>query len=50
MPIAGEILARCNGQYWGLIAFTTICYAIGLAFSTAVKVIQVGWRKPLAVY
>ncbi|KAJ5574292.1 uncharacterized protein N7459_008719 [Penicillium hispanicum] len=50
IPIAGEILARCNGQYWGLIAFTTICYAAGLACCTAVKVIQVGWRKPLAIY
>ncbi|KAJ5212247.1 uncharacterized protein N7498_003893 [Penicillium cinerascens] len=50
IPIAGEILARCNGQYWGLIAFTTICYAAGLVCCTAVKVIQVGWRSPLAVY
>ncbi|KAJ5628945.1 hypothetical protein N7490_011173 [Penicillium lividum] len=50
MPIAGEILARCNGQYWGVIAFTTVCYAAGLICCTSVKVIQVGWRKPLAIY
>ncbi|KAJ5103353.1 hypothetical protein N7532_003882 [Penicillium argentinense] len=50
IPIAGEILSRCNGQYWGLIAFTTVCYAAGLACCTAVKVIQVGWRRPLAIY
>ncbi|KAJ5590557.1 hypothetical protein N7450_004529 [Penicillium hetheringtonii] len=50
IPIAGEILSRCNGEYWGLIAFTTVCYAAGLACCTAVKVIQVGWRRPLAIY
>ncbi|KAJ6187373.1 hypothetical protein N7519_002281 [Penicillium mononematosum] len=50
IPIAGEILARCNGSYWGLITFTVCCYAAGLACCTAVKVIQVGWRHPLAIY
>ncbi|KAJ5693176.1 hypothetical protein N7462_002599 [Penicillium macrosclerotiorum] len=50
IPIAGEILTRCDGQYWGIIAFTTACYAIGLACCTAVKVIHVGWRQPLAIY
>ncbi|KAJ5723941.1 hypothetical protein N7488_001976 [Penicillium malachiteum] len=50
IPIAGEILARCNGEYWGLISFTIACYAAGLICCTAVKVIQVGWRKPLAIY
>ncbi|KAJ5436111.1 Major facilitator superfamily domain general substrate transporter [Penicillium cf. griseofulvum] len=50
IPIAGEILARCNGSYWGLITFTLCCYAAGLACCTAVKVIQVGWRHPLAIY
>ncbi|KAJ5709238.1 Major facilitator superfamily domain general substrate transporter [Penicillium malachiteum] len=50
IPVAGEILARCNGEYWGLIAFTIACYAAGLICCTAVKVIQVGWRKPLAIY
>jgi hypothetical protein len=50
IPIAGEILTRCNGEYWGLIAFTTVCYAVGLVCCTAVKVIEVGWRRPLAIY
>ncbi|PLB45603.1 putative MFS monocarboxylate transporter [Aspergillus steynii IBT 23096] len=50
IPIAGEILSRCNGEYWGLIAFTTCCYAAGLACCIAVKVIHVGWRHPLALY
>lgn len=50
VPIAGEILSRCNGEYWGLIVFTTCCYAVGLACVTAVKLIYVGWRRPWALY
>ncbi|KAJ5551578.1 hypothetical protein N7535_000477 [Penicillium sp. DV-2018c] len=50
IPIAGEILARCNGSYWGLITFTICCYAAGLVCCTAVRIIQVGWRHPLAIY
>ncbi|KAF9884042.1 hypothetical protein FE257_002380 [Aspergillus nanangensis] len=50
IPIAGEILARCDGEYWGLIAFTSCCYAVGLVCVIAVKVIHVGWRRPLALY
>lgn len=50
IPIAGEILSRCNGSYWGLITFTICCYAAGLICCTLVKVIQVGWRHPLAIY
>ncbi|OJJ46998.1 hypothetical protein ASPZODRAFT_65198 [Penicilliopsis zonata CBS 506.65] len=50
MPIAGEILSRCNGEYWGLITFTTCCYAVGLACVIAVKILHVGWRQPLAIY
>lgn len=50
IPIAGEILSRCNGEYWGLIAFTACCYVAGLVCVTAVKIIHVGWRQPWAIY
>ncbi|KAL4962247.1 MCT family MFS transporter [Aspergillus stella-maris] len=50
MPIAGEILARCNGDYWGLITYTICCYAAGLACVTAAKLIHVGWRRPWVIY
>lgn len=30
VPIAGEILHRCNGEYWGLIAFAGCAYAAGI--------------------
>ncbi|KAL3491011.1 MFS monocarboxylate transporter [Aspergillus germanicus] len=50
VPIAGEILARCGGEYWGLILFTICCYAVGLACAVAAKVLQCGWRDIWAVY
>lgn len=30
VPIAGEILHRCGGEYWGLIVFAGCAYAAGL--------------------
>ncbi|KAJ5691869.1 Major facilitator superfamily domain general substrate transporter [Penicillium macrosclerotiorum] len=30
VPIAGEILHRCHGAYWGLIAFAGCAYAAGI--------------------
>ncbi|KAL5050406.1 hypothetical protein BDW71DRAFT_125041 [Aspergillus fruticulosus] len=50
MPIAGEILARCNGDYWGLITYTIFCYAAGLICVATAKLIHVGWRHPLVIY
>ncbi|OTB15874.1 hypothetical protein K445DRAFT_74941 [Daldinia sp. EC12] len=50
IPIAGEILSRCNGEYWGLITFTTCCYAAGLCCVIFVKVIECGWRNPWVFY
>ncbi|EAW11592.1 uncharacterized protein ACLA_092900 [Aspergillus clavatus NRRL 1] len=37
VPIAGEILHRCNGEYWGLIAFAGCAYAAGLGCFIPVK-------------
>ncbi|KAL2867979.1 MCT family MFS transporter [Aspergillus lucknowensis] len=50
MPIAGEILSRCNGDYWGLITYTICCYAAGLICVTAAKLLHVGWRHPWVIY
>ncbi|KAL3429698.1 major facilitator superfamily domain-containing protein [Aspergillus tetrazonus] len=50
MPIAGEILARCNGDYWGLITYTICCYASGLICVTTAKLLHVGWRRPWVIY
>ncbi|KAL1980462.1 hypothetical protein VTN96DRAFT_4151 [Rasamsonia emersonii] len=50
IPIAGEILSRCNGEYWGLIAFTACNYFAGLLSFTAAKLLKVGWKRPWVVY
>lgn len=50
VPIAGEILTRCNGHYWGLILFTICCYVAGLICAVAVKIIHCGWNNPWAIY
>ncbi|KAJ5416348.1 hypothetical protein N7491_011383, partial [Penicillium cf. griseofulvum] len=42
VPIAGEIIQRTNGEYWGLIAFAGCSYAAGLMCFFAVKLLQ--WR------
>jgi hypothetical protein len=40
VPIAGEIIHRCEGEYWGLIAFAGCAYAAGLSCFIAVKLLQ----------
>ncbi|KAE8381471.1 MFS monocarboxylate transporter [Aspergillus bertholletiae] len=50
VPIAGEILLRCNGLYWGLILFTICCYVAGLVCAIAVKILHCGWNTPWAIY
>ncbi|OBT59359.1 hypothetical protein VE04_00488 [Pseudogymnoascus sp. 24MN13] len=43
IPIAGEIVKANNGEYWGLMTFTGVCYAGGLAAFIVVRIIKVGW-------
>lgn len=40
VPIAGEIIHRCHGEYWGLIAFAGCAYAAGLICFIWAKVLQ----------
>lgn len=42
IPIAGNLLSATNGNYWGLIVFTSAGYAASAACIAAVRVIQVG--------
>ncbi len=44
IPIAGNILAANDGEYWGLILFTGVIYAGSLAALFAAKVSSVGWH------
>ncbi|KAL8731976.1 MAG: hypothetical protein Q9166_003108 [cf. Caloplaca sp. 2 TL-2023] len=49
IPIAGEILALNEGDYWGLIIFTGISYAAALICFTIARILRVGW-SPTAIY
>jgi hypothetical protein len=40
VPIAGEIIHRCNGEYWGLIAFAGCAYAAGMLCFIGVLVLK----------
>jgi MFS family permease len=44
VPIAGALVTACNGQYWGVVIFTALCYAFALACFTWVRVREVGWK------
>ncbi|KAI1608384.1 MFS transporter, MCP family, solute carrier family 16, member 10 [Exophiala viscosa] len=43
IPIAGQLVTRCNGQYWGLIVFTCCAYAASLTTLSAARVVGAGW-------
>lgn len=43
IPIVGAIVRSQDGQYWGLVLFTGICYGVGLAAFVLVRVRQCGW-------
>ncbi|KAJ5583207.1 hypothetical protein N7535_001827, partial [Penicillium sp. DV-2018c] len=47
VPIAGEIIHRCQGQYWGLIAFAGCAYAAGLSCFIVVRLLQIRRGKPV---
>ena len=49
IPIAGNILASNDGNYWGLILFTGMAYVGSFAALLAAKISAVGW-KPWAVF
>ncbi|KAJ5601750.1 hypothetical protein N7510_011284 [Penicillium lagena] len=50
IPIAGEILMRCNGEYWGLIVFTIASYAASLICLAATKGFCCGWMQVTKVF
>ncbi|KAL4888451.1 major facilitator superfamily domain-containing protein [Aspergillus ambiguus] len=45
MPIAGEILTRCSGKYWGLITFSACCYAMAAICIFAAKLWHTGFQR-----
>ncbi|OJD35853.1 mfs monocarboxylate transporter [Diplodia corticola] len=43
IPIAGALLQRSGGRYWGVAIFTIVTYALAVACYVAVRVLKVGW-------
>jgi len=44
VPIAGQLVTRCNGQYWGLIVFTSCSYAASTLMLTTARMVGAGWK------
>ncbi|KAF2458321.1 major facilitator superfamily domain-containing protein [Lineolata rhizophorae] len=44
LPIAGALIETCGGDYYGMAAFTGICYFVGIAAFGSVRVMKVGWN------
>ncbi len=44
IPIAGQLVTACNGQYWGLIVFTAGSYAASCIMLGAARVVGAGWK------
>ncbi|EXJ86261.1 hypothetical protein A1O1_06631 [Capronia coronata CBS 617.96] len=43
IPIAGQLVTTCNGDYWGLIVFTICAYAAATTLFVAARVAGAGW-------
>ncbi|KAL0264519.1 hypothetical protein SLS55_000469 [Diplodia seriata] len=43
IPIAGALLQRSEGRYWGVAIFTIITYALSVACYVVARVLKVGW-------
>jgi MFS family permease len=43
LPIAGALLEACDGEYWGLVLFTGLCYIISYVAFSWVRVMKQGW-------
>ena len=44
IPIAGQLVTACNGEYWGLIVFTSCAYAGSLILLAAARCVGAGWK------
>ncbi|EXJ76860.1 hypothetical protein A1O3_10505 [Capronia epimyces CBS 606.96] len=43
IPIAGQLVTTCNGEYWGLIVFTACAYAAATILLATARVMGAGW-------
>ncbi|KAJ5948054.1 hypothetical protein N7466_001069 [Penicillium verhagenii] len=50
IPIAGQILTACGGEYQGLIAFAAASYTASLICLVITKLFCCGWNRPWATF
>ncbi|KAF9884955.1 hypothetical protein FE257_000864 [Aspergillus nanangensis] len=50
IPIAGAILTQCDGEYWGLIAFTAVSYGASLLCLVGTKIFCCKENSILAIF
>lgn len=44
VPIAGQLVSVCGGEYWGLIVFAGLSYAASVVTFMAARVLGAGWK------
>ncbi|KAF2401954.1 MFS general substrate transporter [Trichodelitschia bisporula] len=44
IPIAGALIQKCAGKYYGVVCFTGACYVMAFLAMGAARVLKVGWR------
>ncbi|KAF1954652.1 MFS general substrate transporter [Byssothecium circinans] len=44
IPIAGSLISRAGGAYWGVVVWTFGCYVLGLGCFVWSRAVRVGWR------
>ncbi|KAJ5535972.1 hypothetical protein N7513_009158 [Penicillium frequentans] len=50
IPIAGQILTACGGEYQGLISFAAASYATSFVCLVVTKFVCCGWSQPWAIF
>jgi MFS family permease len=44
IPIAGQLVSACGGEFWGLIVFAGMSYAASFVTFAAARVLGAGWK------
>lgn len=44
IPIAGSLVQAAGGRYWGVVAWTGLCYVVALGCFIWSRAIRVGWK------
>ena len=44
IPIAGQLVTTCHGEYWGLIVFTVCSYSASCVLLSGARIVGAGWK------